>query len=255
VIVTITGGQRLCEFVSFSLKAVRAFDSSKPGARCLRGPFLRAGGELVTPMNAPTAYALPARAAACYLYGRSAHGAEHDVHLPLLPSPGDSVEMPLSLATDAKRQDVARLAALLQDAEFVFARTMPDNPHHYTRRQSWSSAVDFEFAVRGVRLYGHRERYIPPGATKVAYSETIFSSGAHFYWSGYLPADATHWINRKPLSLPATAGVEDQILRVEDARRLDIPSLPDGFAGLDTTITRCRHFQVGCHLFGYVTPA
>ena len=65
-------------------------------------------------------------------------------HLPLVPSPGDTVEVPLSLATDAKRADVERLAALLQEAEFVFARTMADNPHHYTRRQSWLSAVDFD---------------------------------------------------------------------------------------------------------------
>jgi hypothetical protein len=252
--ITLSGGPHLHEFASFSLKAVRAFDPSKPGSRCLRGPFLRVDGERVPPLNTPTPYVVPPNAAALYVYGKSAAGAAHDIHAPLVPAPGEQVVLPLTVATEEKRRDVARLAALLQDAEFVFARTMLDNPHHYTRRADWADAEAFEFAVRGVRLYGHRAPYIRPGEAKVAYQETVFHSASHFYWSGYLPVDATHWINRKGLQAPVEARVFDQVLRVEDARRLDVPALSDGFAGLDTMITRDRHFQTGVHLFGWPAP-
>jgi hypothetical protein len=252
VIVTITGGQHLQEFASFSLKAVRAFDPSKPGARCLRGPFLRVDGERVPPMNTASEYILPASAAAFYLYGRSARGAAHDVHLPLVHEPGAQVTRPLSFATDAKRADVARLACLLEQAPYVFASTAAlTNPHFYTRRKDWSSDADFEFAVRGCRLYGHREGYVPPEATKIAYSETVFHSGAHFYWSGWQPPAITGWINRKPLPRAATAAVVDQSLRVENARLLAVPELPDAWQGLPREVTSSPFFRFGVATFGY----
>jgi hypothetical protein len=254
-IIRISGGDHLHEFTSFSVKAVRSFDATKPGHRCLRGPFLRVDGERTPPMNIATHYLLPANATAVYLFGKSAAGAAHDVHAALVHEPGSQVVLPLSVATPEKQQAVTRLAALLQHAEFVVARTMPENPHCYTRRQTWASDEDFLFAVSAIRRYGHREKYVPPGAVRAAYSETVFASGEHFYWSGYLKPEDTHWINRKVLPVPVLAALVDQTVMVENARLLEIPDLPDGFAGLDTTITRCRHFQAGCHLFGYVAPA
>jgi hypothetical protein len=47
----------------------------------------------------------------------------------------------------------------------------------------------------------------------------------------------------------------DQTITVENARLLDIPELPDGFAGLDTTITTCPFFRFATSMFGYVAPA
>ena len=251
VMVELTGAAHLHEFTSFWMKAVRGFDPRFDGGHSLRGPYLRIDGSRVPPMNTPIAYALPPKARALYIFGRSSHGAAHDVHLALAHEPGAQVVLPLTTATDAKRRDVARLASLLQHADFVVARTMPENPHCYTRRLTWAHDADFAFAVEGTRRYGYREKYVPPGAVRAAYSETVFASGEHFYWSGYLPIEATFWINRKPLASPATAGVVDQTLIVHDARLLEIPALPDGFAGLDTTITRCRHFQFGVATFGY----
>jgi hypothetical protein len=205
-------------------------------------------------MNTPTPYILPADASVFYIYGRSAHGAAHDVHLPLVHEPGEQVTRPLSFATDAKRKDVERATALLQHAEFVFARTMADNPHFYTPRKTWANDADFLFAASAIRLYGHREKYVPPGAVKAAYSETVFAAGEHFYWSGYLPVASVHWINRKPLASTATPEVVDQILRVENARLLEVPELPDGWQGLPRSVTCCASFRFGVSVFGWPAP-
>ena len=251
---TIAGGDHLHEFTSLFVKAVQSFDPTKPGHRCLRGPFLRVDGERCPPMNRATAYLLPAKAPMVYLYGKSAVGPTHDVHAALVHEPGAHVVLPLTTATDEKCAEVERLASLLEHAEFMFARTMPENPHWYTRRQTWASDADFLFAVAAIRRYGHREKYIPPGAVRAAYSETVFASGEHFYWSGYLQPADTFWINRKSLASPVTAAVVDQTLLVDDARLLEIPALPDGFAGLDTTSTRCPFFQFAASVFGYTAP-
>ena len=161
--------------------------------------------------------------------------------------------VPLTVATDAKRRDVARAAALLLGAEYVFARTMPENPHYYTPRRTWAHDADFVFALESIRRYGHREKYVPPGETRPAYEEVVFHAGAYFWWGGWLPISACHWINRKSLPAPVTPEVVDQTLIVHDARRLEIPPVPDGFHGLDAATTRCPHFQAGVHLFGYAT--
>jgi hypothetical protein len=125
------------------------------------------------------------------------------------------------------------------------------NPHHYTRRKDWADESDFEFCVRGTRLYGHRSPYIPPGQVTAAYSETVFHSGSHFFWSGWQPPAITGWINRKPLPAPVTPEAVDQILRIENARLLAVPELPDAWQGLPREVTSCAFFRFGVATFGY----
>ncbi len=248
ITITLEGGAHLHEFLSFSAKLVRGFDPAREGGRCLRGPFVRVHGARTPPMNSPTPYVVPADAACLYVYGRSAHGGGNDVHVPLVHAPGEQVLLPLTTVTDEKRRDIERLGRLLQEQTWIVAATMPHNPHEYTRRQDWASDTDFVWAVEHIRRLGYRQRY-------ANYVETVFAAGSHFHWTGWWPAERTPWFNRKPLV--ETAPVEDlvdQMFIAENARLLDIPELPDGFAGLDTTITRCRHFQAGVHLFGYVAP-
>jgi hypothetical protein len=252
ITLTLEGGPYLTEFQSFWVKAIRHFDPTKPRQRCLRGSFFSHAGERVPPMNRPVPYVLPAEAEAVYVYGKSSAGAEHDVHAVLVPDAGAALTLPLTVATDEKDQDVARLAALLDAAPWTFASTDLKNPHFYTRRSDWPDEEAFNFAVRASRRLGHREKYFPPGAVKAAYSETVFHSGIHKVWSFWQPFPG--WINRKPLAPPVEARVVDQTLLVHDARLIEIPTLSDGFAGLDPTITRCRHFQAGVHLCGYVAP-
>lgn len=254
VTIELSGGDHLHEFTSVWLKAVRGFDPRFESHHCLRGPYLRVHGERVPPMNVPAAYVLPADTTAVYVHGKSAAGAAHDIHAALVPAAGDKLVLPLTVATEEKRRDVARLARLLSEQQWVVASTMPENPHEYTPRKTWADDAEFEFAVRAIRRYGHREKYIPPGAVKAAYTETVFASGSHFVWSGWQPPEITGWINRKPLASPTTACVADQTLAVHDARILPIPDLPDGFGGLPDATTRCRFFQAGVKLFGYVAP-
>jgi hypothetical protein len=168
------------------------------------------------------------------------------VHAPLVHAPGETVVLPLTVATDAKRRAFARLATLLGDATYVFARTM-QNPHSYTARRTWSRDDDFVFAVECIRALGYRQKYAPGG-----YWETVLEVGSHFFWSGYLPISSTHWINRKPLPVgPAAEGLVDQTFVASDARLLPIPPLPDGFAGLPESFTTCRNFQWGVSMFGW----
>jgi len=243
--ITLSGGHSLAEFSSFSVRAIRAFDVSKPVARCLRGPFLRSNGDRVPPMNLATPYHVPVNARAVYIYAKSAAGAAHDVHVPLVYAPGEHVVVPLTSATDEKRQDVARLARLLEEQTWVFAHTMPENPHHYTPRKAWRVDADFAWSVATIRRLGYRQKYR-------TYVETVHDANGFFYWTGYLPIESTFWINRKRLPIGATSSeVVDQTLTAADVRLLDIPTLPDGFAGLDQSITRCRFFQAGVSLFGW----
>jgi hypothetical protein len=248
ITITLSGGPSLHEFLSFSAKLVRGFDPARKDGLCLRGPFVRVHGARTLPMNSPTPYVLPAEAACLYVYGRSSHGAGEDVYAPLIPVQGERVVVPLTVATDEKRRDVQRLARLLLEQEWIFARTMPENPHCYSPRKTWVRDEDFVFAVETIRRLGYRQKY-------GTYWETVFAVGAHFYWTGWMPVASTFWMNRKPLASPVHAeALVDQIFIAENARLLDIPELPDGFAGLDATITRSRHFQAGVHLFGYVAP-
>lgn len=248
ITIRLSGGSNLHEFLSFSAKLVRGFDPGRKGSWRLRGPFLRVHGARTPPMNSQTPCRLPAEAACLYVYGRSSGGSSEDIHAALVPEPGGRVVLPLTVVTDEKRQAVARLGRLLLDQEWIFARTMPDNPHCYSPRKTWGRDEDFAFAVETIRRLGYRQKY-------GTYWETVFAIGEHFYWTGWMPVSSTFWINRKPLPAPIVAeSLVDQTLIAENARVLDIPELPDGFGGLDPTITRCRHFQGGAHLFGYAAP-
>jgi hypothetical protein len=58
-----------------------------------------------------------------------------------------------------------RARALLNSAEWIFAKTMPKYPHHYTLRKNWKNDVDFIFVVEFIRENGyievwHRRRFV-----------------------------------------------------------------------------------------------
>lgn len=257
ITITLTGGRQLQEFTRFGLKALRSVDPTKPSHRCLSGTLLRAAGALVPPMNQPVTYALPADAPAVYVYGQSSSGAAQDVHAVLLPESGAQVALPLTVATDEKRLEVARLVGLLEAAEWMVASTMPENPHSYSKMDTWASEADFEFAVRAIRRYGRRQPYIPPGETAVAYRETVFEYGTHFVWTGWVDpaflAQTGGWINRKAVLTPVEARVVDQTLLAHDARVLEVPPLPDGFADISDAHTN-RFLHAGVRLFGWSDP-
>ena len=94
--------------------------------------------------------------------------------------------------------DFERVSALLAAQNWVFAKTMPDNPHEYTVRKNWKSDDDFVFVVQYIRQHGYPGKF--GGKTY-----TYLDAGGHFYWTMGAPinkADGsplTIIINRKPL--------------------------------------------------------
>lgn len=101
--------------------------------------------------------------------------------------------------------DYERVAKLLHEAEWVFAKTMPDNPHHYTLRRKWANDVDFIWTVELIRRHGRREKY---GKNYYKVLDVL----RHFYWTMGWPVNyrdgspCTILINRKPIARRVDAG-------------------------------------------------
>jgi len=52
-----------------------------------------------------------------------------------------------------------RVAQDLAAQKWIFAKTMPENPHEYTLRKLWRSDADFVHAVRFIRAHGYRNLF------------------------------------------------------------------------------------------------
>lgn len=65
------------------------------------------------------------------------------------------VVVPTATATE---EEQARISALFKRARWVFAKTMPKNPHEYTLRREWHDA-DFVWAVNLMRRAGYCEGF------------------------------------------------------------------------------------------------
>ena len=110
-------------------------------------------------------------------------------------------------------EDFDRVAKLLQQQEWIFAKTMPENPHHYTLRRKWASDAEFVWTVELIRRHGYRQKY-----GKSSY--TVLDVGDHFYWTMGWPIGSSDWgwdrlnkagtilINRKPIVRLVPSGQE-----------------------------------------------
>lgn len=79
------------------------------------------------------------------------------------------------------------VAEALTNAPFVFAKTMPENPHYYTVKKQWEDEDLFVKVVRAIRKWGYKE---PFGN----YVYTLFNVNSFKYWAMQSPL-----INRKPI--------------------------------------------------------
>lgn len=92
--------------------------------------------------------------------------------------------------------DFERVSALLSAARWIFAKTMPDNPHDYTLRKDWNDD-DFVFVVQYIRQHGYQGKF--GGRTY-----TYLDAGGHYHWTMGAPINkddgtpCTILINRKP---------------------------------------------------------
>lgn len=76
--------------------------------------------------------------------------------------------------------------------EFVFAKTMPDNPHYYVVRKNWVGKMPFNDFVLLIRKYGYNENFR-------GWTYRIWDVVDHKYWSMGAPLALTVIINRKPI--------------------------------------------------------
>jgi hypothetical protein len=83
----------------------------------------------------------------------------------------------------------ARFKRFVREHDWIFARTMPDNPHEYTLRKNTSGEV-FEAAVRFIRERGEPELYYGK-------EHTVYFCDDHKYWTMGSPVEETILINRK----------------------------------------------------------
>lgn len=96
------------------------------------------------------------------------------------------------------RETEKRVRENLLSAPFIFARTMPENPHHYTLRKNWARDEEFVEAVLWMREYGYSEIY-------KGRPYTMYNLNGHKYWTMGAPIDyssgkpCTILINRKRL--------------------------------------------------------
>ena len=77
---------------------------------------------------------------------------------------------------------------LLKNAKFVFAKSMPKMPHHYTLRETWDSNT-FDYVVQKIRELGVPERFF-----KKTY--IYYYANGYKYWTMGNPTDQTKLINR-----------------------------------------------------------
>lgn len=74
-------------------------------------------------------------------------------------------------------------------ATYRFAKTMKDNPHWYTLRESWESGKDFEEVVKFIRKNGYY-------ASWFQHLYIYYVIDDHKYWTMGAPVKETILINK-----------------------------------------------------------
>jgi hypothetical protein len=85
------------------------------------------------------------------------------------------------------------MADLVEKAKWVFAKTMPHNPHWYTLRKGWDNDEDFVKLVLFIREYGYEEYY-------GGWPYTCLNINNMKYWTMGDTIPGTRLINRKIIS-------------------------------------------------------
>jgi len=85
----------------------------------------------------------------------------------------------------------------LRLAAWRFAKTMPENPHHYTLLKTWGNPEDFYEVIQLIRKHGTKELY-------EGRMYTVLNIDGMKYWTMGYPVKMTTLINRKVLPEGAT---------------------------------------------------
>lgn len=142
-----------------------------------------------------------------------------------------------------------RFGHLMQQAPWRFAKTMPDVPHHYTLREHWLPAEEwndsdsFAWAARFIRQYGYKYKWGGRWYDQL-------DVNAHYYWTMGAAINETILINRKrrvPMAAyDAIAYKYDTLFRdpasyAEEAEVMDVLEQETGWP-----LREQRVLDVGC---------
>jgi hypothetical protein len=86
--------------------------------------------------------------------------------------------------------DFAHIAGTLLNQKWIFAKTMPENPHHYAVRKNFWDDTLFDSIVAAMREYSYCGTW---GGKSYRY----FNVNEHYYWTMGAPISQTIIINRK----------------------------------------------------------
>lgn len=87
--------------------------------------------------------------------------------------------------TQSKNHNIDQL---LDQAKFVFAKSMPKMPHHYTLRETWDSNT-FDYVVQKIREMGTPEMFFRK-------TYIYYYANGYKYWTMGNPINETRLINR-----------------------------------------------------------
>lgn len=125
------------------------------------------------------------------------------------------------------------ISARLLGKHWIFAKTMPENPHWYTLKKQWGNDNEFIETVKVIRQYGYQEKFRHSWYT-------MFDINEMKYWTMGAPLDQTILINRRIINLPSQydtiAGIYDNLFRDDVSLRENkevIAMIPDSDNVLD----------------------
>ena len=107
--------------------------------------------------------------------------------------------IPHDLHVSQMSEGLERVTRDLAGVRWIFAKTMPENPHEYTLRREWASDADFVRAVLFIREHGYQNLFEGRWYTQL-------DIGEHTYWTMGAPVEETILINRKKENEPAASG-------------------------------------------------
>ena len=87
-------------------------------------------------------------------------------------------------------EELFRVAELIEQHPFQFAKTMPEIPHWYSHKKNWPDPYEYEEVVRLVQTYGYNRRW-----KNRKYYRSLTLNG-HYYWTMGAPVDETTILNR-----------------------------------------------------------
>jgi hypothetical protein len=134
--------------------------------------------------------------------------------------------------------DLPAVGRALAQGRWIFAKTMPANPHEYTLRREWADDALFLAVAQYIRDHGYPTRFQGRPYTQL-------DVNAHTYWTMPGPLLRTLLINRKARATAAPydaiAPVYDTLFREPADQRLDHAVL-----ALLGDLTPYRVLDVGC---------